>query len=108
MESPTQQKDPRLRKFLQFKTPTLHHLKLYPNAPTFQVREDTPWPNTESAFMNLFEARPDWPNPPTPAPTNRSATPNSSNPPCNGFAQTNWRKMYMGTTFPHLHKRRGR
>ena len=39
---------------------------------------------------------------------NRSATPNSSDPLCNGYAQTNLRKMYMGTTLPDLHKRRGR
>ena len=34
-------------------------LEAIPNAPNFQVREDTPWPNTESASLNLFEARPD-------------------------------------------------
>ena len=32
-----------------------------PNAPTFQVTEDTPWPNTVPASTNLFEARADWP-----------------------------------------------
>ena len=35
-------------------------LEAIPNAPTFQVREDTPWPKTESASTNLFEARADW------------------------------------------------
>ena len=25
-----------------------------PNVPTFQVREDTPWPNSVPASMNLF------------------------------------------------------
>ena len=40
-----------------------------PNAPTFQVREDTPWPNTIPASMNLFKARAGWPVPPTSAPT---------------------------------------
>ena len=35
-----------------------------PNALVFQVREDTPWPNTIPASMNLFEARADWPIPP--------------------------------------------
>ena len=34
-----------------------------PNSPTFQVREDTPWPNTMPASMNLFKARADWPIP---------------------------------------------
>ena len=40
-----------------------------PNAPTFQVREDTPWPNTKPASINLFEARADWPIPPIQTPT---------------------------------------
>ena len=40
-----------------------------PNAPTFQVREDTPWPNTVPVSMNLFKARADWPIPLMPAPT---------------------------------------
>ena len=40
-----------------------------PNVPTFQVREDIPWPNTIPASTNLFEARADWPIPPMPAPT---------------------------------------
>ena len=94
--------------------PSVHNsnppqLENIPNGLTFQVREDTPWPKTESASTNLFKTRADWPIPPTPAPTNnRSATPNSSDPPCKGFAQTNWRKMYMGTVLPHLHKGRGR
>ena len=39
------------------------------NAPTFQVREDTPWHNTMPASTNLFEARADWPIPPMLAPT---------------------------------------
>ena len=34
-----------------------------PNALVFQIREDTPWPNTIPASMNLFEARADWPIP---------------------------------------------
>ena len=32
--------------------------------------------------------------------------PQSSDPLCNGYAQTSCRKLYMGTTLPHLHKRR--
>ena len=49
-------------------TPSLHNfsppaLEAIPNATNFQVREDTPWPNTESASMNLFETRADWPIP---------------------------------------------
>ena len=37
--------------------PSVHNsnpppLEAIPNAPTFQVREDTPWPNTESASTN--------------------------------------------------------
>ena len=35
-----------------------------PNAPSCQVREDTPWPNTISASTNRYEARVDLPNPP--------------------------------------------
>ena len=31
------------------------------NAPTFQVRDDTPWPNTIPTSTNLFKARADWP-----------------------------------------------
>ena len=40
-----------------------------PNVQNFQVREDTPWPNTVPASMNLFEARTDWPFPPMQMPT---------------------------------------
>ena len=40
-----------------------------PNTPTFQVREDTPWPNTVPASTNLFEARSDWPILPLQTPT---------------------------------------
>ena len=36
--------------------------------PIAPVRQDTPWPNSGSAPENLFEARKDWPIPPTPAP----------------------------------------
>ena len=36
-----------------------------PNAPTFQLREDTPWPNTIPASTNLFKERANWPIPPT-------------------------------------------
>ena len=39
------------------------------NVSTFQVREDTPWPNTIPAYKNLFEARADWPIPPMQMPT---------------------------------------
>ena len=45
------------------------------NAPTFQVREDTPWPNKESVSISLFEARSDCPIPPTPAPTKMKCCP---------------------------------
>ena len=62
------------------KNPSIHNfnpppLEAIPNAPTFQVREDTPWPNTESASMNLLEARADWPIPPTPTPTKTKVPP---------------------------------
>ena len=40
-----------------------------PNGPTFQVREDTPWPDTVPASINLFKARAHWPITPTPAPS---------------------------------------
>ena len=68
-------------------------LEATPRAPTFHVRVDTPWPNTMPTSMNLFEARADWPIPPTPAPTvnaerNRSTTLSSSNPSCYGITQT--------------------
>ena len=39
------------------------------NAPAFQVRGDTPLPNTIPASTNLFEARADWPIPPMDTPT---------------------------------------
>ena len=44
-------------------------LEAIPNTHTLQVREDTPWPNTESVSTNLFETRADWPIPPSPEPT---------------------------------------
>ena len=44
-------------------------LEAAPNAPTFQVREDTPWPNTVPASTNLFETREDWQILPMSAPT---------------------------------------
>ena len=46
-----------------------HQSEAIPNATTFLVREDTPWPNTVPASTNLFEARADWPIPPTKTPT---------------------------------------
>ena len=60
--------------------PSVHNsnppqLEAIPNAPTFQVREDTPWPNTELASTNLFQARADCPIPPTPAPTKTKVPP---------------------------------
>ena len=50
--------------------PSIHssnppQLEAISNAPTFQVREDTTWPNTIPASTNRFEARADWPIPPT-------------------------------------------
>ena len=38
-----------------------------PEAAAPQNREDTPWPNTVHASMNLFDARASWPIPPTEA-----------------------------------------
>ena len=55
-------------------------LEAIPNAP---VRQDIPWPSTESAPDNLFETRKDWPNS-SYASThseNRNTTLSSSNPP---------------------------
>ena len=54
--------------------PSVHNFKppqpeAIPNAPTFQVRVDTPQPKTVPASMNLFEARADWPIPHMPATT---------------------------------------
>ena len=84
-----------------------------PNAPTFQVRKDTPWPSTMPASINLFEARADWPIPPTPAPTVKVE--NTEVPPqiaviTNAMVLPKQigRKMYVGTTLPHLQEgRRG-
>ena len=64
-----------------------------PNVPVFKVREDTPWPNTEPIDTNLFEARADWPIPPSPTQGY-------------GEAQT-WHKvdygeMCMGSRLPYL------
>ena len=42
-----------------------------PNVTTFQVREDTPWHNTMQTSTNLFEARANWPLPPTETPTDK-------------------------------------
>ena len=39
-----------------------------PSVITFQVTEDTPWPNTMPASTNLFVARANWPIPPTETP----------------------------------------
>ena len=39
------------------------------NGQTFQVREDTPWPNSIQISMNLFKARADCPIPPMQAPS---------------------------------------
>ena len=47
-------------------------LEAVPDAP---VRQDTPWPSTESVPKNLFETRKDWPIPPTPAPTVKTEVP---------------------------------
>ena len=54
--------------------PSIHNstppqLEAIPNAPTFQVREDTSLPDTVPASTNLFKARADWAIPPTPAPS---------------------------------------
>ena len=54
--------------------PSIYNFKppqpeVIPHAPTFQVRENTPWPSTIPASMNLFEARADWPIPPMQTPT---------------------------------------
>ena len=87
--------------------PSIHNsnppqLEDVPNAPTFQVREDIPWPYTEPAPINLFEARAGWLILPTPAPTKTEV------PPMQWFCPNKLEKMYMGTTLPHLHKGRGR
>ena len=64
-----------------------------PNVTTFQVREDTSWPNTMSASTNMFEARADWPIPPTETPTvkmEKAEVPPKAVVicPCYGFEQT--------------------
>ena len=93
--------------------PSVHNsnpppIEAIPNSPTFQVREDTPWPNTESASTTLFETRADWPIPPSPAPTKTEVPSRIAVIPHVMVFPKNWRKMYMGTTVPHLHKGRGR
>ena len=72
---PYQTERPILRQTLPFSIPTLPSLEHIPNAPTFQVREGTPWPHTVPASKNLFETRADWPIPPLPAPTVKAPTP---------------------------------
>ena len=76
--------------------PSIHKSNPPPleDIPSAPVRQDTSWPSTEPASENLFKIRKDWQIPPTPAIhcENRSATLNSSNPPCNGYAQTSCRK----------------
>ena len=47
----------------------MHQPEAVTSATTFQFREDTSWPNTLSASTTLFEARADWPMPPTETPT---------------------------------------
>ena len=42
---------------------------LLEDIPKAPVREGNPWHNAGSASENLFQARKDWPFPPTPAPT---------------------------------------
>ena len=49
--------------------PSIPKLEAIPNAPTFQVREDIPWPITIPASMNLFKYRADWPIPPMQTPS---------------------------------------
>ena len=56
------------------KSPSVHNFnpaqpEAIPNIPTFQAREDTPWPNTIPASMNLFENRADCPIPPLQTPS---------------------------------------
>ena len=58
-----------------------------PAVTTCQVREETPWPNTMSASTNLFEARANWPLPPTETPAvikmeKTDAPPNVATIPC--------------------------
>ena len=72
-EFPTPQEDLKWKKILLL--PAAMHpsqrqqAEAIHNAPTFQVREDTPWPNNVPASTNLFEARTDWPIPPMQTPT---------------------------------------
>ena len=92
-----------------------HQPEAIPSAPTFQVREDTPWPKTVPASTNLFEARAGWPIPPMKTPTVRiekaevppraaaiphaMVLPKSRN---NRLVE----KMHIETTVPHLQKGR--
>ena len=71
MKSLTQQGDPKPKEILPFKIPTLHHLKTYP----MPRQRGHPWPSTGSAPETMFEARKDWPIPPTPAPTVKTEAP---------------------------------
>ena len=43
--------------------------------PHVPVTEAIPWPSTGSTSENLFEARKDWPIPPTPTPTVKTEAP---------------------------------
>ena len=49
-------------------TPTKQQPEVTSSVTTFQVKEDTTWPNIMPASTNLFEARADWPIPPTKTP----------------------------------------
>ena len=93
----TQQEDPKPKESLPFITPTHNHLHTYSMS---QSEKPPPWPSTGSASKNLFEARIDWPIPLYTCTQckNRSTTPGSSDPPCNGYAQTSCRKI---TWRPH-------
>ena len=61
-EFPTPQEGAKWKKIL------LPPAAICPNAPTFQVRGDTSWPNTVPSSTNLLEVRADWPIPPTQKP----------------------------------------
>ena len=82
------------------------HPEAIPIVSTFQVGEDTPWPNTMPASTNLFKARADWAIPPTKTPAVKmekadSSTQGSCHPPMLWFwtnlrTINQWKKCVNG------------
>ena len=84
--------------------PSVHNsncapLKAIPNAPTFQVREDTLGLTQSQPPQTYLKPRQIDQFPLHQYPLKHKCHPNSSDPPCHGFSQTNQRRMYMVAAF---------